>query len=159
VPALLLLAIFAYAKSPALNPHIGSDRPIFARDSLLVKTATDAEHEFDVEIATSQIQVSYGLMFTEELAEDVGMLFIFPQSGMLTFWMKNTFIPLDMIFISADGRIINIAANAKPFSTDMQRAAAPAKAVLEINGGLAEKLGIQPGDRVIHPSLSLSNTE
>ena len=78
------------------------------------------------------------------------MLFDFHDPRPVAFWMKNTLIPLDMIFIAADGRIINIAQNTRPYSLDPVPSAAPALAVLEIGGGLSAELGIEPGDRVLH---------
>jgi uncharacterized membrane protein (UPF0127 family) len=108
-------------------------------------------HKFRVEIATSPAQLQQGLMFRQQLAPDAGMLFDFQHSGRVSMWMKNTLIPLDMLFIDADGRIINIAERTVPYSLDPVAAAAPARAVLELNGGTATRLGIRPGDRVLFP--------
>ena len=105
---------------------------------------------FRVAIADDEEERSRGLMFRKELAEGRGMLFDFKQEQEVGFWMRNTYIPLDMIFIAADGRIINIAQNTKPYSLDPVPSAAPALAVLEIGGGLSAELGIEPGDRVLH---------
>lgn len=90
-------------------------------------------------------------MFREELAPDAGMLFDFKQPTMATMWMKNTLIPLDMLFVDQAGRIVNIQERAVPLSTAIIAAAAPVRAVIELNGGTAARLGIKPGDRVIFP--------
>src|SRR5579871_3941879 len=103
---------------------------------------------FTVELASDPQSQKRGLMFRREMAPDAGMLFDFHDSLMLTFWMKNTFLPLDMLFIRADGTISTIEPNAVPFSTTPIPSAEPVRAVLEINGGRAHELGIHAGDRV-----------
>jgi uncharacterized membrane protein (UPF0127 family) len=91
------------------------------------------------------------LMFRRSLAPDAGMLFDYKHPTMATMWMRNTLIPLDMLFVDAQGRIINIQQRAVPQSDDIIAAAAPVRAVIELNGGTAERLGIAPGDQVVHP--------
>ena len=105
-------------------------------------------HAFTVEIAATSAQQARGLMFRTELKDDRGMIFQFPEARMASFWMKNTVIPLDIIFIRADGKIENIAANTTPYSTDPVESTAPVTAVLELRGGLAAERGIQAGDTV-----------
>jgi uncharacterized membrane protein (UPF0127 family) len=111
-------------------------------------------HSFTVEIADTDAAREKGLMFRHSLPEGAGMLFDFHEPQDVGFWMKNTYIPLDMIFIRADGRIHRIAENTEPLSTRTIRAGAPVRAVLEVIGGTARKLGIAPGDRVSHPIFS-----
>lgn len=105
-------------------------------------------HSFTVEIARTSPQQARGLMFRTELADDKGMIFPFGEPRMASFWMKNTVIPLDIIFVRADGKIENIAANTVPYSTDPVESTAPVAAVLELRGGLTAQLGIKPGDTV-----------
>lgn len=105
-------------------------------------------HSFTVEIARTSPQQARGLMFRNELADDKGMIFPFGEPRMASFWMKNTVIPLDIIFVRADGKIENIAANTTPYSTDPVESSAPVAAVLELRGGLTAELGIKPGDTV-----------
>ena len=93
-------------------------------------------------------------MFRTSLAPDAGMLFIYPQPTVATMWMKNTLIPLDMLFVDIRGRIVNIRQRAVPQSLDVISAAAPVRAVIELNGGTAARLGIEPGDKVLHPVFS-----
>jgi uncharacterized membrane protein (UPF0127 family) len=125
----------------------------FERSSLTVETAGGGRFRFDVELAHTPAQQAQGLMFRETMKPDAGMLFVYDRPQPATFWMKNTLIPLDMIFIGADGRIVNIHERAVPHSLDGIRSAGPVKGILEINGGMSARLGIRPGDRVVHSSL------
>jgi uncharacterized membrane protein (UPF0127 family) len=108
-------------------------------------------HVFAVELAVNDEQRARGLMYRRELPEGRGMLFDFMREQEISMWMQNTYIPLDMIFIRGDGRILRIAENTEPLSTRVISSGGPARAVLEVIGGTAKKLGIAPGDRVGHP--------
>ena len=90
-------------------------------------------------------------MFRQSLAPDAGMLFDFNAPSPVSMWMKNTFVPLDMLFVDAGGHIVNIGERTVPGSLEPVTAAAPVRAVLELNGGTAARLGIRPGDRVLFP--------
>jgi uncharacterized protein len=105
-------------------------------------------HAFQVEMAITPEEKEHGLMFRRELPEGTGMLFDFQFDQPVAFWMKNTYIPLDMLFIRADGRILRIAENTEPMSERNIPSGGPVRAVLEVVGGTAKKLGIAPGDRV-----------
>jgi uncharacterized protein len=107
-------------------------------------------HTFAVELALNDEQRARGLMFRRELPEGRGMLFDFHREQPITMWMQNTYIPLDMIFIRGDGRILSIAENTEPLSTRVISSGGPVRAVLEVIAGTAKKLGIRPGDRVSH---------
>jgi uncharacterized membrane protein (UPF0127 family) len=108
-------------------------------------------HVFTVEMATTEQERETGLMYRKELAEGRGMLFDFTPQQQVSMWMKNTFIPLDMIFIRADGRILRIAENTEPQSEKIISSGGLAKGVLEVIGGTARKYGIEAGDKVAHP--------
>ena len=108
-------------------------------------------HVFSVELADNDAERAKGLMYRKELPEGQGMLFDFHREQDVSFWMQNTYISLDMIFIRADGRILRIAENTEPLSTRLVPSGGPVRAVLEIIGGSARKLGIAPGDRVASP--------
>jgi uncharacterized protein len=122
----------------------------FATARLTIISA-DGRHDFTVELAETPAQQEQGLMFRQSLAPDAGMLFDFKQPTVATMWMRNTLIPLDMLFVDQHGRIVNIAQRAVPESDATIAAAAPVRAVIELNGGTAERLGIEPGDRVLYP--------
>ena len=109
--------------------------------------------DFQVELALTHKQRQQGLMYRTELAPDKGMLFIFPVPSMQSFWMRNTYIPLDIIFLDSDGEIVNIVANAEPETDTPRSSTAPAKAVFEIAGGRALELKLAPGDIVRHALL------
>ena len=108
-------------------------------------------HAFSVEVVRNDADRAQGLMFRRSLAPDRGMLFDFGQTQPMLMWMKNTYIPLDMIFIRGDGTIARVAENAEPLSTRTIPSGEPVLAVLELNGGTAARLGIKAGDRVEHP--------
>jgi uncharacterized membrane protein (UPF0127 family) len=114
---------------------------------LTIDTAKGPAH-FTVELATTPAQRELGLMFRQALPPDAGMLFIYPDEESVAFWMKNTLIPLDMLFIGADGHIRRIAERAVPLSETPIPSVDPVEAVLEVNGGTVERLGIRQGDLV-----------
>ena len=118
--------------------------------SLTIHSA-NAVHRFDVEVARTPQEQQDGLMFRKSLGGDQGMIFPYDPPQDVAFWMKNTLIPLDMLFIRADGTIARIAANTEPLSTRTIPSGEPVLAVLELNAGTAAKLGVKPGDRVEHP--------
>ncbi len=120
----------------------------FDKSSLVIMTAQGPKH-FEVELATTPEQEEQGLMYRQRLAPDAGMLFDFGDTAPRAFWMKNTLIPLDMLFIAADGRVVDIHERAVPLSEDVIPSRIPARAVLELNGGTVSRLGIEPGD-IVH---------
>lgn len=109
--------------------------------------------DFRVELALTPEDRAQGLMFREHLGRFDSMLFVFEQVQPLAFWMRNTLIPLDMIFVDAAGRVISIEAMAEPLTETTRVSAAPGLAVLEINGGMAAMLGIEAGAQLRHPAL------
>lgn len=123
------------------------------RSQLTIETADGETHEFEVELAETNAERAQGLMFRRSLEEGTGMLFLYPRSRRISMWMKNTFIPLDIIFIDEVGRIVRIAQRTIPESTASISSGGPAKAVLEVNAGVTQRLGIDEGDQVHHPDL------
>ena len=121
--------------------------------TLVLKTET-GDHSFNIEVATTDQERALGLMFRRSLPENAGMLFLYDRPQPAAMWMKNTLIPLDMVFISAEGRVHRIEANAEPFSLTVIPSEGPIVAVLELNGGEAAKIGLKPGDKVIYPGLA-----
>lgn len=126
-----------------------------AIDPVVLETVTvegkNGARTFTVEIADDDDSRRTGLMFRRSMAEDHGMLFLFEEEAPRSFWMRNTYIPLDIIYINAEGSIVSIAEMAEPLSDRSLPSAGPAAAVLEINGGLSRTLGLGPGDKVTHP--------
>lgn len=115
----------------------------------LTITSAGKAHKFIVEVANTPEEQSRGLMFRQSLAPDRGMIFPYDPPVNASFWMKNTLIPLDMVFIRPNGTIGRIAENTVPLSLDPVPALEPVSAVLEIAGGRASELGLKPGDKVV----------
>ncbi len=109
---------------------------------------------FQVEVADTPAKRELGLQYRRDLAVDRGMIFLFPTESEHSFWMKNTPIPLDMIFIGKDQKIVGIVEQAVPFSTDSRSVSGASQFVLEINGGLSKRYGIKAGDTVRFYGLS-----
>ena len=112
----------------------------------------EARHRFDVWVADTAARQVQGLMYVQRLDPDRGMLFIYGEPRYLSYWMHNTYVSLDLMFIGEDGRIINIVERATPLSTDPLLSMGPATMVLEVLAGTSERLGIKAGDRLVHPA-------
>ena len=130
---------------------VAARAPSYAADDTLEIVSKTGVHVFAVELAVTEEQRSRGLMFRRSLPAGQGMLFKFEPDQVITMWMHNTYISLDMIFIRSDGRIVRIAENTKPESDNIISSGAPARGVLEVIAGTARKLGLAPGDKVAHP--------
>lgn len=122
----------------------------FPRSRLTIETAT-GRFDVAVEVADTWERRARGLQHRRTLAPDAGMLFDYKESRPVAMWMKNTRIPLDMLFIDAAGRVARLARDTEPFSLTPIPSGQPVRAVLELNAGTARRLGIGPGDRVRHP--------
>ena len=150
VPALLLAACSPQAgagAAPTLEAaatHPVSGLPVIP---LTVKSGGKT-HRFQVEVAASEEEQARGLMFRTEMGADEGMIFPKEPAQPRSFWMRNTVIPLDLIFVGPDHKVVNVIANAEPYSLESRPSAGPVIAVLELNGGRAAELGIGPGAEV-----------
>ncbi len=136
-----------------LAPAVARAQPAnitFTKSELFIESG-GKRHHFFVEMADTDERRALGLMYRTQLAADAGMLFDFKKDQDVAMWMRNTRIPLDMLFIRKDGVVANIAQRAVPFSEATIQSAGAVRAVLEVNGGTAERLGLKSGDRVIHP--------
>jgi hypothetical protein len=140
VLALLLVALPAWALEK------------FATSELTVETA-GGPHKFSIELALTDAQMEQGLMWRPVMPADHGMLFDFRAPTPVTMWMKNTLIPLDMLFLDPTGRIVDIHEHAVPHSTDIIAAKTPVRYVVELNGGTVARLGIKLGDLVASPDI------
>ena len=143
--AMLLMLLFAACGQTEPFPR-AAERP----DGLIplsIETATGS-HDYLVEVARTAEEQARGLMFRQKMAPDRGMIFPHDPPRPAAFWMKDTYLPLDMIFITADGRVESVAADTVPLSTQSYRSQGPVAAVLELNAGEAARMGLRPGDRV-----------
>jgi len=125
-----------------------------AQPTVAISTESGREVVFYVEVADTPAKRELGLQYRRELGDDRGMLFLFASESRQTFWMKNTPIPLDMIFINRDRKIVGVVEQAVPYSLESRSVGAPSQYVLEINGGLAKRHGIKAGDSVRFEEIS-----
>jgi uncharacterized membrane protein (UPF0127 family) len=128
----------------------------FSRSTLQIATPDARLHKIDVWVADNDMRRARGLMFVEELADDAGMLFIYPQPQQISMWMKNTHLSLDMLFVSANGRVHRVVENTTPMSLATISSDGTVLAVIELKAGSAARLKIKPGAQVIHPAFSLN---
>ncbi len=151
--ALFSLGLAALGVGDSFGPG-GFEAPAAARaekqlEALVFVTAS-GEHPFKVEVADTDAERERGLMQRRSMPADHGMLFDFKMEEPLAMWMKNTYIPLDMVFVTRGGLVTNIAADAKPMSQEIIPSGGPVYAVIELNAGSARRIGLAPGDRVRH---------
>jgi uncharacterized protein len=131
---------------------IGRGAAAAAAESVEFVTATGA-HRFEIEVARTDREREVGLMYRRSMPRNHGMLFMFPSEQPVSMWMKNTYIPLDMVFVSRKGRVTSIARDAVPMSETIIPSGPPAFAVIELNAGAARAIGLDVGDEVRHPSF------
>jgi uncharacterized protein len=131
---------------------IGRGAAASAAGSLEFVTATGA-HRFEIEVARTEREREVGLMYRRSMRRNHGMLFIFPSEQTVSMWMKNTYIPLDMVFVSRKGRVTSVARDAVPMSETIIPSGPPAFAVIELNAGAARAIGLDVGDQVRHSSF------
>jgi hypothetical protein len=155
----LMLLLPAYAPAPAADPAVPGEPASAAGvesavlESLTIENGDGRRFTFQVEIADTTAARRDGLMFRDRLEETRGMLFLYQPPQRVTMWMKNTLLPLDILFIDADGRIAGIVHDAEPLSERRFASPGRVRAVLEINGGMAAFLGLRSGDRVFYAPL------
>jgi len=153
LPLTILVFVFSFVSALAEDGRGKESWVTFETDTLTIEKADGEMLEYQVELAIEPEQKRRGLMFREELAPNAGMLFIFDAEKKHTFWMKDTLIPLDMIFIDKNGFINHIHHMAKPLDLTHVTSDKDALAVLEVNGGEADRVGIDLGDRVYHETF------
>lgn len=150
---LLLSGCALAAQSPSpLASTVPAQLKGFPRDSLVIQRATGRD-VFQVWIADTPARHQQGLMWLKQLAPDQGMLFLLETPRPFNLWMKNTYVPLDMVFLDENGRIVGIARNTIPLSTDIIASPGNVAAALEILAGESERRGIAVGDRVLFPAF------
>ncbi|HJY39471.1 MAG TPA: DUF192 domain-containing protein [Steroidobacteraceae bacterium] len=153
--AFLWLSSAAPSAAGANNGAQQLDR-LFSRSTLQIATSDAKLHKINIWVADNDARRMRGLMFVEDLADDAGMLFVYPQSQEVGIWMKNTPLSLDILFVNADGRVHRVFENAKPQSLDTIPSDGPVLAVIELKAGSAARLNIRPGAQVIHPAFRLN---
>jgi uncharacterized membrane protein (UPF0127 family) len=148
-------AAFMLACAPGSRAQMGplEDLDAFPSGELTLSDGKQLRLVWKVWLADTPQRQAQGLMFVRALPAGRGMLFVHPEPRPISMWMKNTYIPLDMIFIDVRGRIQQVVEQTTPHSLALIQSAAPARAVLEIAGGEARRLGIRPGQTVSHPAL------
>jgi Uncharacterized conserved protein len=152
VRALVLLFVLCPPLAGAANDAQYLDQ-LFERSTLQIATPDARLHNLKIWIADDDARRARGLMFVEHLDEDAGMLFIYPQPQTIAMWMKNTRIPLDMVFVRPDGRVESVVANTVPMSLKTIRSKGEVLAVIELNAGSAARMKIGPGAQVIHQAF------
>lgn len=150
LPGVAALALASFAAGAQTTGGDDLDEA-FARGAIVIEAGENACYRFDVYLAETNAQHRRGLMFVRELPRFSGMLFVYPDSAMRSMWMKNTFIPLDILFIRADGTVSSIARDTEPRSLASIPSTEPIQYVLELNAGITEELGIGPGSVVYFP--------
>ncbi len=146
--ALILAALAGLALAPASAQAPAPAAPRVERPETITIHTDTGDHVFTVEWAVTDAERSRGLMFRTEMAPDHGMVFDFFREAPVSFWMRNTLIPLDMIFIRADGTVLSIAQNTTPLSEAGVPSNGAVRYVLEVIGGTSARLSIDPGDRI-----------
>lgn len=144
--------IFAAVVFAAVSSAVSAQQAKLPTEDVVIKTKDGQEFSFVSEMAVTPEQQSTGMMFRTEMAPNEGMLFVFTETRRAAFWMRNTLIPLDMIFVRPNGRIANII-TAPPETDASRRSNGRVLAVFEIPGGRAAELGIKAGDLVVHPAF------
>ena len=145
----LALAGRALGQSPAQSYGPPDLDAAFGKATMVISASSLACYRFDLWLARERPQQTRGLMFVRDLPADTGMLFIYDSPGRRSMWMKNTYLPLDMLFIREDGTVSSIVTNTEPLSLRSISSQEPVTYVLELNAGVTERLGIVPGDRIL----------
>jgi uncharacterized membrane protein (UPF0127 family) len=149
----LLVVLGVWVALAAADPK-PEEAPSFPRDHLTIETRDGQKVPYETEVATTTDQERYGLMFRKFLPADQGMIFIYDPPLVVQMWMKNTFIPLDMLFVREDGVIVKMITHAVPFDLTPLSSDEPVKAVIELNAGEVMKHGLKTGDRVKFSAFS-----
>ena len=152
----LLIIILVVASLPVVSLYFvplsaaAQQDVVFPESTLEIETQSGTRHTFRIELAETDPLRQRGLMFRNEMAPDAGMLFTYKRDRVISMWMANTYLPLDMLFIESNGRISRIVENAIPLSRESISSRKRARGILELNAGTARRLGLSVGDRVIH---------
>ena len=151
VSIVIILAVIIFlAISNLLKKNETDTEYMFRKDGTLtfLNDSSQVKAKIDIQIADNDFDRELGLMFRKSMQENQGMLFIFPQDTIQTLWMRNTFIPLDMVFINSQKEIVSISKNTKTLSDQTYSSSGPAQYVLEVNAGFCDRFNIKDGDKI-----------
>ncbi len=151
--ASILATVVGVAAPPAARAGTPEPLSAFPRSVLAIRTVAGRGLDFRVWLARTPGRAEQGLMFVRTLDAHDGMLFPFPRDQPVVMWMKNTYVPLDMLFLDARGRIAAITRRAQPLSLDLIYAPSGTRAVVELQGGICDRLGIRVGDHALSSAL------
>ena len=152
ITAALVFAASGCSPQPAAKPPDASGLDaLFDVDELVIVANDGSRHTFDIYLALNFEQQRRGLMFVRHLPERTGMLFVYEDAGVRSMWMKNTYIPLDIVFARADGTVSSVIHDAEPLSLNSLRAVEPVSYVLELNAGVARRFKIGAGSQLLWP--------
>lgn len=154
VVAAAMIGGVSLATAPSFAQVAEDGSAVEGPTSILVATTATGVYPFDVEIAATPETRARGLMYRRTMADDHGMLFDMGGVGQAAFWMENTYISLDIVFIGADGRVVNVAADAQPMSKALIKSDGPVRWVLELKAGTAARIGLAPGDSIRHDLIT-----
>jgi uncharacterized membrane protein (UPF0127 family) len=154
VAFVLLAALALFWKPLIVHEPKPNDAPSFPQATLTIQRADGHSFPFTIEVATTREQEKYGLMFRHALPQASGMIFLYNSDQVIHMWMKNTYIPLDMLFVRHDGTIARIVTHTKPFDLTPISSGEPVRAVIEMNAGVVDQLHLGSGDKVIFPGIS-----
>lgn len=144
-----LVLLLAGSGALAQDYNVADLAAAFAQGVVVIEANEHACYRFDVFVAESETQKLRGLMFVRELPQERGMLFVYADTAMHSMWMKNTYIPLDILFIREDGTVSSVARHTEPLSLRSISSIEPVRYVLELNAGVTERLSIDPGSKLI----------
>ena len=144
----------ALALCAALSAGVALAEPVCSASAVFLITPSGTQMRFSAEVADDVDERALGLMNREKLAASAAMLFVYPKPQRAMFWMKNTLIPLDLLFLDETGTVASVHAMAQPLDESRIDGGEDVKFVIEIDGGLAQKLGISPGTVMLHPSVA-----
>ena len=153
IAALLLFGSAGAWLALAPQPQKTAEGIQFRKETIDLVTAGGVR-KLHVELAVTPAELAYGLMFRTSLADDHGMLFLYSETREVRMWMRNTYIPLDMVFIRPDGTVLRVEPNTEPLSERIIESGGSVSAVLEMAGGATQRIGLKPGDKIIHPHFA-----
>jgi len=157
--SLVFVSLFVIGSATSVPAQTNSTASADKMNATLIIQSGEKRHSFSIEIADDDATRAKGLMYRTKIAPDHGMLFDFEKTEQVYMWMKNTYISLDMLFVSADGTISHIVKNTTPLSQSIISSGGPVRYVLEVKAGTADRLALSRGDRLLHQLFTPSKAK